>query len=251
MHISFDKKIVLVTGAGSGLGSALVNAFAAAGASVVGLDVNEAALDERRASFDDERRFLPIVCDVSSEDDVRRAIGETLEVHGRLDIACNNAGIAQPIQRLAEVDTAVFDRVFAVNVRGIFLGLKYQLPVMQEQGGGVIVNTASIGGLRGFPYLSIYNATKAAVISLTQTAAVEYGRKNIRINALCPGAFDSAMLGENFTPEQMEYTIKDYPIKRIASADEMANAALWLCSAQNSFMTGQTMVIDGGKTAFS
>ncbi len=122
---------------------------------------------------------------------------------------------------------------------------------MQEQGGGVIVNTASIGGLRGFPYLSIYNATKAAAISLTQTAAVEYGRKNIRINALCPGAFDSAMLGENFTPEQMEYTIKDYPIKRIASADEMANAALWLCSAQNSFMTGQAMVIDGGKTAFS
>ena len=194
--------------------------------------------------------FKPITGDVSQEDDVRRAIDTTLNDHGRLDIACNNAGVAHAVERLSDLDAATFDRVFAVNVRGVFLGLKYQLPVMVGQGGGVILNVASIGGLRGMRFFSIYNATKAAVISLTRTAAVEYGRKNVRINALCPGAFDSELLRQHFSQEQIDYTIKDYPINRVASAHEMANAALWLCSPQNSFMTGQAVVIDGGKTQF-
>ena len=246
ISLDFTGQVILVTGAGSGLGAAMARGFLEAGGSVVAIDVRDEALETLRGDGNDSR-LMCIRCDVSQEEEMRRSVAAAEGELGRLDIACNNAGISQPLVRLADLPTDDFDRVFAVNTRGVFLGMKYQLPLMLRQGGGVILNTASIGALRGFRMFAAYNASKAAVISLTKTAATEYGRKNIRVNALCPGAFESSLLRESFTADQVDLTIKDYPIRRVASAEEIAATALWLCSNHSRFTTGQTVVIDGGK----
>jgi NAD(P)-dependent dehydrogenase (short-subunit alcohol dehydrogenase family) len=252
LAISFAGKVVLVTGAASGIGRAAALAFGRAGASVVVADTSvEGGHATAAMIVEAGGKALFVNANVARAGDVEAMVAKTVSYYGRIDCAVNNAAIEEESQLLAEGDEAQFDRIMAVNLKGVWLCMKYELRQMEKQGGGAIVNMSSTAGLVGSPERAIYSASKHAVIGLTRTAAVEYAGAGIRVNSLCPGAVRTPMLARAFDrAPQLEERIKaGSPIGRFAEPGEIANAVLWLCSEHASFVTGHQLAIDGGLTA--
>ncbi len=254
--MEFQDKVILITGAGGhkGIGQITAYEFAKQGGIVVVSDVNEKGGQETVDNIKAEGgQAVFIKANVAKYEEVEAMINQIIEQFGRLDIAINNAGIGGMPAKTADTSLDNWDKVMAVNASGVFYCMKMEIPQMQKQGGGVIVNTASIAGLRGLPNSMAYVASKHAVVGMTKTAAMEYARHNIRINAICPVFTVTNM----FQPDMMdkissglsEKLKKNLPMKRFAQPIEMANTILWLCSDKASFVTGHAMPVDGGLTA--
>jgi NAD(P)-dependent dehydrogenase (short-subunit alcohol dehydrogenase family) len=255
--MNFEGRVALVTGGAGGIGCATAVMFAERGARVVLVDRDaeggEEALRLARAAGGEA---IFVAADVSLSSDVQRYVQTALDAYGRIDCFFNNAGIEGQVAPTAEYDEAVFDAVISVNLRGVFLGLRYVIPAMLRQKGGAIVNTASTAGLVGAPGLSAYVASKHGVIGLTRTAAGEYGRSGIRVNAVCPGPTDTRMIeslerqagpeGSNSVRERYKANI---PIGRYATPEEIASLVLFLSSDQAGSITGAEYRIDGGRLA--
>jgi NAD(P)-dependent dehydrogenase (short-subunit alcohol dehydrogenase family) len=248
----FAGQVALVTGAASGMGLATARAFAQAGASVTLADVNgdqaEAAAADLRA---EGLAAIGVRCDVSLESDVAAMVDTTVDQFGRLDMAFNNAGIMVPPTDAAEEDLEVFERVQAVNLRGVWASMKHELAHMRGRGTGAIVNCSSLGGLVGNPGRAAYHASKHGVLGLTRSAALEYAPRGIRINAVCPGTIETPMVDHMIRSGELplEVAIANQPIGRLGRADEIAAAVLWLCSPAASFVVGVALPVDGGYTA--
>jgi NAD(P)-dependent dehydrogenase (short-subunit alcohol dehydrogenase family) len=248
----FRGQIALVTGASSGMGLTTAQAFVQAGAAVVLTDVNETTL---RDVTDDltagGHQALGVPCDVSDEEQVAAMVERAVARFGRLDMAFNNAGIQAPATDAADEPAELFDRVNAVNLRGVWACMKHQLRQMRGQGSGAIVNNSSLGGLVGLPGRAAYHASKHGVIGLTKSAALEYAPRGIRINAICPGTIETPMVAEMLATGEldMDEAIANQPIARLGQASEMAAAVLWLCSPGASFVVGVALPVDGGYTA--
>jgi 3-oxoacyl-[acyl-carrier protein] reductase len=242
-----DGKIALVTGAGSGIGKCIAETYAREGARVALADLNaEAAKSAARAIGNNA---IALRCDVSKKADVDGMIEETLAAFGGLDILVNNAGATHVNKPMLEIGEAEFDRIFAVNVKGIFLACQAVVPVLRKQGGGVIVNIGSTAGLRPRPGLSAYNATKGAVHVLTKSLAVELAPDGIRVCAIAPVATDTPLLPSFLgpAPGMREKFIATVPLGRLALPQDIADAALFLASAEAKFVTGNIMEVDGGR----
>ena len=249
--MSFEGKVALVTGAGSGMGLAAARAFAAEGAGVALADINEAAARAAAGQLAAAgHKAVSIQCDVTDEAQVKAMVEETVATFGRLDAAFNNAGIQSPVAEVADASMAEFDRVNAVNLRAVFCCMKYELLQMREQGSGAIVNNSSLGGLVGIAGRAAYHAGKHGVLGLTKSAALEYASRGIRINAVCPGIIDTPMVAGMLTTqaEAMKEMMRDVPIGRLGRAEEIADAVVWLCSPGASFVIGQALAVDGGYT---
>lgn len=252
MNPSFKDKVALVTGGASGIGLATAKAFAEAGAAVAIADINEsAARAAAEALVAAGHRAIGIRCSVENEAEVEAMVAQVVATFGRLDMAFNNAGIHVAVAETADVDATDFDRVIAINLRGIFLCMKHELRQMRAQGGGVIVNCSSQSGFVGLPGLGAYTASKHGVIGLTKAAALEYAPQGIRINCLCPGTTETPLVRNlvEKEPGRLDDVIKDIPLGRMGREEEIASAVLWLCSPGAGFMVGQTLTPDGGYTA--
>ena len=252
MNLSFEKKVALVTGAGSGMGLSAAHAFAAEGAAVALVDTNESAVRtaaEKLAASG--HKAIAVRCDVSDEAQVKAMVEQTVATFGRLDAAFNNAGIQSAVSEVADASVEEFDRVNAVNLRAIFSCMKYELLQMRKQGSGAIVNNSSLGGLVGIAGRAIYHAGKHGVLGLTKSAALEYASRGIRINAVCPGTIETPMVADMLAkePDAMKEIMRDQPIGRLGRPEEIASAVLWLCSAGASFVIGHALAVDGGYTA--
>ena len=247
---SLKGKVVLITGGTSGIGRAAAIAFAREGSRVVvsGRRPDEGAETVRLAQQAGGQAVY-VRADVSRKADVESLVRTTVEKYGRLDVAFNNAGIEDPSAAFHEHSDDVFDKVFAINVKGLWWSMQAEIRQMLKQGGGSIVNNASIGGLIGFPTHGPYVASKHAVIGLTKTAALEYAKQNIRVNSVAPGAIHTEMV-ERFAPDakSQEFLASLHPIGRLGRAEEVAAAVVWLGGASASFVTGQTLPVDGGFT---
>src|SRR3989449_5872291 len=251
MNMGFENKVALVTGAASGMGLAAAQAFAAEGAAVALADVNVAAA---RAAAEQlvaaGHKAIAIRCDVADEAQVKAMVEQTVSTFGRLDAAFNNAGVQSPITETAEASGEEFDRVHAINLRGVWSCMKYELLQMREQGSGAIVNCSSLGGLVGIAGRGAYHASKHGVLGLTKSAALEYASRGIRINAVCPGIIETPMVAGMLASEAdaMQELMTDVPIGRLGRPEEIAAAVLWLCSPGASFVIGHALVVDGGYT---
>jgi NAD(P)-dependent dehydrogenase (short-subunit alcohol dehydrogenase family) len=248
----FAGQVALVTGASSGMGLATARAFAEHGASVVLADVNEDALPDATEGLTAAgRQALGVVCDVSDEAQVAALVDQTVATFGRLDMAFNNAGIMIPPRDAATEPADAFDRVNAVNLRGVWACMKRELRQMREQGSGAIVNCSSLGGLVGLPGRASYHASKHGVLGLTKSAALEYAPRGVRINAVCPGTIDTPMVADMIAKGELDMTaaVQAQAIGRLGTADEIAAAVLWLCSPGASFVVGVALPVDGGYTA--
>jgi NAD(P)-dependent dehydrogenase (short-subunit alcohol dehydrogenase family) len=253
----FSGKVALITGGGNGIGRATALGFARSGAKVMVVDRDAAAGDATAGIIRQQggdARFTP--ADVTKSADVQAYVKATLDAFGAIDCFHNNAGIEGSVAPTAEYDEDMFDRVMAVNVKGVFLGLRHVLPVMLKQGGGAVVNTASVAGLVASPGMPAYVASKHAVIGLTKTAAGEVARSGVRVNAVCPGPIDTRMihsLESMLNPTDPGSVGTRYqsniPIGRYGTADEIANLVLFLCSDLAGNVTGAQYVADGGRTA--
>src|SRR2546426_3842176 len=251
MNISFENQVALVTGAGSGMGLATAKAFAQAGAAVVLADIDEQAVRSAAEELVSAgQKAMAVRCNVADEADVAAMIEQTVSTFGHLDAAYNNAGVQSPAIETADASGEEFDRVNAINLRGVWSCMKYELRQMRERGSGAIVNCSSIGGLIGIPGRATYHASKHGVIGLTKSAALEYASRGIRINAVCPGTIDTPMVTDMLAkePDAMKEIMRDQPIGRLGRPDEIAAAVLWLCSPDASFVIGHTLVVDGGYT---
>jgi NAD(P)-dependent dehydrogenase (short-subunit alcohol dehydrogenase family) len=244
-------KVAFVTGAGTGIGRATALAFAREGANVVVADISEQNIREMARLIEElGGRVLAVTCDVTRAEDVKAALDKTIETFGRLDCAFNNAGVEQKLAPAAELEEAEWDRIVNTDLRGVFLCLKHEIPLMLKQGGGAIVNTSSGAGVKGFKGQAAYVAAKHGVVGLTKAAALDYAPQNIRINAVCPGIINTPMMDRftRGTAAGREMVIAQEPVGRMGQPEEIANAVLWLCSDVASFVVGHAMVVDGGQT---
>jgi NAD(P)-dependent dehydrogenase (short-subunit alcohol dehydrogenase family) len=249
---SFAGKVAFVTGAANGIGRAAALAFAREGVSVVVADRSEPGNQETARMIEEAGgRALTVQCDVSRADDVKAALQRTIETFGRLDFAFNNAGVEQPIMAAADITEGEWDRIVDINLRGVFLCVQHEIPLLLKQGGGVIVNTSSGAGVKGIAGQAAYCAAKFGIVGLTKAAALDYAKSNIRVNAVCPGIIETPMMDRfsGGTPEGRERVIAQEPVGRMGRPEEIAAAVVWLCSDAAAFVVGHAMVIDGGQTA--
>lgn len=255
MSITYDFKgqVALVTGAASGMGLDTARAFARAGAAVTLTDVSEAALkqavDQITAAGG---KAIGVVCDVADEAQVAAMVERTVATFGRLDAAFNNAGIQVPASEIADQSIEDYDRISAINQRGVWACMKHELKQMRKQGSGAIVNCSSIGGLTGRAMIAAYHGTKHGVIGLTCSAALEHATRGVRVNAVCPGTIDTPMVSSMLDKGMlsMDDLLRDLPMKRLGRGEEIADAVLWLCSSGSTFVTGQALAVDGGFTVY-
>jgi NAD(P)-dependent dehydrogenase (short-subunit alcohol dehydrogenase family) len=226
-------------------------AFAREGATVVVADRSEKSNGETARLIEElGARALAVQCDVTRTEDVQAALDKAVEAFGRLDFAFNNAGSEQPIAATADLTEQEWDRIVSINLRGVFVCMKHEIPHMLRNGGGVIVNTSSGAGVKGFKGQAAYAAAKHGVIGLTKSAALDYASQNIRINAVCPGIIETSMMDRftGGTSEGRERVIAQEPVGRMGKPEEIAAAVVWLCSDPAAFMIGHALVIDGGQT---
>lgn len=250
--LNFTDQVALITGAASGFGRLLAKGLAERGAKLVLSDINETALDEVQTELQ-PLTAVEVIAGNIAEETLNKALVElAIEKFGRLDIAVNNAGIAHTPAPVHEMTEAIMDSQFAVNVKGVMFGMKYQIPAMLSQKKGHVLNVSSLAGLGGAPKGAAYAAAKHAVAGVTRTAAVEYGRKNVRVNAICPFYSPTNILnvdGYN-TPEAQAQLGQGSPMKRLGEPQEIVNTMLLMLSPGNSYMNGQTVAVDGGVTAW-
>ena len=255
MQLNMKAKVAIVTGGGTGIGRATAVAFAQEGAKIVIADINvEAGQEAVRLVQAARGEAIFVKTDVSKEADVAAMVQKAVEVYGRLDYASNNAGIPQPPKKLVDLDEAFFERIIGINLKGVWLAMKYEIPQMLKNGGGAIVNTSSIIGMVGSPSNALYAASKHGVWGLTKAAALEYIREGIRINAVGPGGTDTQMVQDVLTmlgndPSIIDELKAGHPIGRMGKPEEVADAVLYLCSDRASYITGQMLMADGGYTA--
>jgi NAD(P)-dependent dehydrogenase (short-subunit alcohol dehydrogenase family) len=244
-----EDKVAIVTGASRGIGAATAEAFAGAGAAVVLTSRSEDELTTLAEQITrDGGQALAVTNDVADSEGMRRVVERTLDAYGRLDIAFNNAGDGHQPTPLAELSLEEFDRVLSTNARGIFISMKYEIPAMLEAGGGAIVNMSSTAGLRGARGIAAYVAGKHAIIGLTETGALDYGERGIRVNALAPGPIATHRLAQ-LSDEIRGGIAARLPLRRLGEPHEVAATVRWLCSDEASFISGTTITIDGGKLA--
>lgn len=242
-------KVAIVTGGASGIGRATAILFAREGAKVVIADYNPKGGQETLEMIKDEGgEAIFIETDVSKPEDVERMVEETIEVYGRLDILFNNAGIAETA-KVTEASLDHWERVLAVNLRGVFLGCKYAIPKMIDNGGGSIINTASIAAEVGFNETAAYVASKHGVVGLTKTIALDYAGDGIRANTVCPGVIRTPMVMDGLEEAAREHVVSLHPLGRMGEPEEVAEAVLFLASERSSFITGTCLFVDGGYTA--
>lgn len=246
--LDFTNKTILITGASSGFGKQLSKEVVDRGAKVVLGDIDMDGLNEHLAELGDNA--VGQYCNVASEEDCASLAALADEKFGSLNIAVNNAGVGHGMALIAELSEPVLQKQFDVNVKSVAFGMKYQIPLIIKQGGGSILNVASMAGLLAAPQMGAYAAAKHAVVGLTRTAAFEYGRANIRVNAMCP-YFTPTNIGDGFLKdeENAKNLSRGCPMKRIARLDEIITAMLFAISPANSYMNGQTLAIDGGVSA--
>lgn len=252
------NKVIIITGAGMGLGLATARELAARGAHLVLVDYNEKSLDEARAGIVQawpDVKVITVVADVSREEAVKRYVDEAVKAFGRIDGLYNNAGIEGRQASITEYDVDVFKKVIDINLMGVYFGMRYVIPVMQKQQYGRIVNAASVGGLRGVMNQTPYVASKHAVSGMTKNAALEYGRDGILTNAIAPGAILTPMVAEAFrqvNPADPKAAENEYaqrnPTKRLGQPHEVAKLVAFLLSEDNGYVSGQTIAIDGGES---
>ena len=250
----YKDKTVLITGSGSGIGKAAALAFAKEGANLIVSDINdENGLKTVSEITNNKGKATFFKADVSNYEMVIDLMNFIVEKFGRLDVAINNAGVGGDFAKITDLTVESWDKTMSVNSTGVFYCIKNQIPIMLKQGGGVILNTSSIAGIRGLPNATAYSASKHAVIGITKTVAMEYAKNNIRVNAICPVFTVTPM----FDPEAMdklksgisEKLKANVPMKRFANVMEQVSTMLWLCSDEASFITGQAISVDGGLTA--
>lgn len=245
-----DGKVAIITGGAGGIGKETARTFLNEGAKVALVDLDEEALKDVENELNELGDILVIPTDVSDEEQVKNYVKETKEEFGRIDILFNNAGITGKRTPLVDIEMEDFDNLIDINVRGVFLGLKYVLPIMIEQESGSVINTSSVDGLRGSPELSPYSASKHAVVGLTKSAALEVAEKNVRVNSIHPSPVDTDMMKgvEGEDKSQADFA-KDIPLGRYAEPQEVTNVVLFLASDDSEFVTGSQYRVDGGMGA--
>ena len=249
--LNFTGKVALVTGAAAGMGLATAKAFAEAGAAVVLADFKRDAIEAAvKQLMNDGHKAIAVRCDVSDDAQVAAMVERTVAEFGRLDAAFNNAGVMAKIVPTADSTREEWDRVIGINLRGVWSCMKYELKQMECQGSGAIVNNASVGALTGNPGIGSYIASKHGVVGLTRTAALEYIKKGIRVNAVNPGLIDTQVGRDVFKGDEQVYaeTAQSVPIGRAGRPEEIASVVLWLCSPGASYVVGHALTVDGGMT---
>ena len=251
--MSETNQVVVITGAGSGIGRASSLKFAANGDKVVLVDFNPHTGEETLKLVKEQGgEGIFVQANVANSEDVQNYVNKAVETYGRIDVFFNNAGVLQKMSMLADIEESEFDRILSVNVKGVYLGMKYVLKVMENQGSGVIINTASTAGIRSEHSLAVYSASKHAVVGLTKSAALEYVKKGIRVNAICPGGVDTTLTqAVPMMIQESGYIPEEFPnmrLGRYAQPEELAEVVTFLASPKNSYMTGSIVAVDGGLT---
>lgn len=244
-----NNKVAIITGAAGGIGKETAKTFLEEGAKVVLVDLEEETLEDVKEELNSLGEILVVAADVSDEEQVKNYVEQTKDAFGQVDIFFNNAGVTGDRTPLVDIELDDFDNLMNINVRGVFLGLKYVLPVMMEQGSGSVINTSSVDGLRGSPELSPYSASKHAVVGLTKSAALEVAEKGVRVNSIHPSPVDTEMMTGLEDENGQDEFLEQIPLDRYAEPEELASLLLFLASDDSAFITGSQYRIDGGMGA--